>query len=785
MAFGISTLRKEAAAPAPTNVGSQPLIGPAHQTAGGVWVVDSDYEVDRLYERLTTPGEVFGLDTETRDINPKEMSPAVGKGWIVVWSCAFFDERLGTHPLTGYPLAQRVFVQNWGIAEEKRWLYKFQPWFEDHKYKKVGANFFSFDKHVFKNHAIDVHGIVFDNTRGSKLNDVSQLEHGLKVQGLALGYVMREYSELFMRPKIKRNGQPGKDMVLVPLLEVVKDPAWLATLIDYASMDAKVSLEAWPPVADKLKRQPWRNGQTMLDYYNVVDNPYYYVLSGAEEQGWDLDETWCNELAIVAERDMGKLERELVEWTGVVMNFGSPTQIGHYLYGTTAEQVVKANPNIIPGRGFPIPPVTKSKKKPKPWEDPDPENPFRPTDAVALQWLADNVRSKRDRVGLRKLLEWRKIKDTNKYLVGLPKFQDARGRVHCMLGPDTDTGRLAARKPALQQIPVPGKDPIADRYMVREAFTCSPGEMLIGADYSQLEMRILAHFLIELFDDHKLADDLQAADLHSATSIRVFSNPGFDVPEEFVRKYGAPPHITHWDQISAFAQKTDHGDPVDTAKWLNELPYIPIGTPVKVIKTFFFSFRNKGKIVNFSVNYGKTAWGLGYDLRDSEGNPIGEEAAQKILDAYFEAYPAILRYKKWSINYATKHGYARTLDGRYRPLPHIWDRNNGVRGHAERQAQNTPIQGSAADIAKKAQLKTNTLKIPELLEHGWFDEELYRMEVKHIMQIHDELIFKCPKDNAKDALARVTAIMEDPLDKPLRIPLPVAGKYGMTWREVK
>lgn len=1051
------------------------LVGPWYQQAGGVWVVDSEYEMDRLHERLMVKGEPFGWDTETTGVNPKKENAARGVGRIVCWSAAFFDDKLGQHPLTGLPLARRVFVKNWGEAVEKRWLYKFEDWFSSEDYLKIGANIFSFDRHVLYNHGIELFGIVFDNVRASRLHDPSSWAHSLKDQGQALGYEIREYNELFQRPKILKNGKQGKEMVLVPLTEVVKDPLWLDQLIDYASLDAKMSLECWPVKAAQLQERRWQGEKTLLDFYNERLNPYMYVLSGAERAGWDLDSQWCFEQSKIAEYDAGKLERKLVEWTGVRMNFNSPKQIAHYLYGRTPQQVVKANPALIPGRGFAIPPVSRPKKI-KPGQEPPP-----PTDDIALSYLSTHVKSQRDQVGLKSLLEWRSVMKTKQYLDKLPGIVDVRGqnRIHCQLSPDAETGRLTARNPPLQQIPKPGKDPVADRYCVREAFTCPPGYGLICADYSQLEMRILAHFLKVLFNDTKLADDLETGDLHAATALRTFGRDEVEIPEE------APVDIVvahKWEELDPF---TAH-DP----KWMNTMAGMVRDTPLKAVKKFFPSFRDKGKIVNFcvsedtlaltprgwkrhdqlrpgmkvlgrtgwvkinkvhryedtelvdmwgfhvtrqhrwwaerrttlgggprryfeefvqtdqftaehrarlstpqqledrsgltpseaaligwlltdghvnkqacsvfqknplfipvldelfkayphsryvrpsgivqwrlkqsvaekyrhicdnisedfvlslgpeqrrrfveagwhadgvtkrrkpwgkylarepersrfdqnagptadafrlamflegyyvsqseevsrtgkrflhmtmsspyktrqrkplssvgsgmswcletedstftirrgdriaitgnSVNYGKTAFGLGRDLRDENDDPIGDEAAQDILDAYFRAYPGILSYKKWSISYARKRGYARTLLGRYRPLIHIWQEIDRIRRHAERQAQNTPIQGSAMDVAMMAQLKTNTHPAPQLMDSGFYDDELARMEVTHIMQIHDELVFRCPWAHIEEARARVKLLMENPLEKALSVPLPVEAGIGVTWRE--
>lgn len=760
------------------------LIGPPHQTAGGVWVVDSEYEIDRLRERLMTPGEVFGLDTETVGVNPRERSPATGDGRIVVWSCAYFDDSLGTNPVSGHPLAQRVYVKNYGEAEEKRWLHRLRDWFEGHQYKKVGSNFFGYDRHIFRNHGIDVRGLVFDTVRASRLNDPSAWDHDLKTHGAGLGYVMRSYGDLFSRPYIKRNGEEGKQRVIVPLTEVVKDPAWLATLIDYASLDAKVSLEEYPVLAGELANRPWRDDLTMLDYYNTRLHPYYYVLNGIEHEGCDMDLDYCREQAEAANRDLGPLERKLVAWAGAQMNFGSTKQLGHLLYGKGAVIVVKAQKEPIIGHGLPLPPVSKSKsdKRPKPWEmdeyDPsNEEDPWRPTDDIALGWLKDHVHSKRDKEGLAALLEWKKILSIRKYLEKLPLFTTARGKVHCQIGPDTETGRLAARNPPLQQIPTPGKDAIADRYMIREAFVCEPGYVLIDADYSQLEMRILAHYLMVLFEDMDFANDLASADLHAATAVRVFGKEEITVPDHLI--HDGKRIITSWSELEPYTQSADDKD----WKWLNQLNYCPKDTPAKLIKKFFSSLRNKGKIVNFSINYGKTAMGLGSDIRDEHGNPIGKEAAQVILDAYFAAYPAILRYGKWAVAYAYKRGYARTLGGRYRPLPGIRAESKGVRGHAERQAKNTPIQGSAADVVTEAQLRCNTLDIAELRDNGYYHEELARMGVRQTLQVHDEILFKCPKAHAKEASVLIKHTMENALERPLKVPLPVDPGIGMSWYE--
>lgn len=767
MSFGLATRRVQPSQPFGLWLPPTKLVGPAHQTAGGVWLVENEYEVDRLLERLNSPSEFFGLDSETEGCNPHERSPAAGDGRIICLSFAFIDPSLGTHPLTGHSLAQRVFFKNWGEAEEKRWLYRFQPWLEDDRFWKVGANFYGYDRHIFNNHGIKVEGVVFDNVRASRFDNPSSWDHDLKTQGNALGYLMREYKTLFSVPILKKDGTPGARTRLESMSVVVTQEDKLNTLRDYASLDAKISLEAYPIVAAKLQARPWLKGKTMLDAYQEIEIPYAYVLNGCEQAGVDLDTTWCEEQSLIASYDASLCEKHLVEWVNAPMNFGSVQQKQHLLYNDSLAAPTKNSKLKIQGKGFPIPPVSKGKRKVV-FVDGERVDMSRPTDNVAIQWLADHVSSKKDREGLRNLLQWSKIRDIKKYFTSLPTFVDTYGRVHPYLAPSTETGRLAASKPPLQQMPKPGKDPIADRYHVREAFTAPDGWTLIAGDFSQLEMRILAHFLIVLFNDYAFANDLSEADLHGATAIRVFGKDQIETESHGL--------ITSWSQLNDIIVAGGDTD------WINRLPACPRDTPVPMIKKFFTALRNAGKIVNFSINYGKTAHGLGNDIRDDEGNPIGKVAAQAILDAYFAAYPAIAKFGKWAVQYAQKYCYARTLLGRYRPIPDIRSENKRVSGHAERVAKNTPIQGSAADIAKLAQLKTNTYDIKILRDKGYYDEELARMEVRQILQVHDEIVFRCPAAHAVEAVPRIQRLMENCLDTPLKVPLPVEIGHGTTWR---
>lgn len=301
---------------------------------------------------------------------------------------------------------------------------------------------------------------------------------------------------------------------------------------------------------------------------------------------------------------------------------------------------------------------------------------------------------------------------------------------------------------------------------------------MIGCDWSQLEMRILAHYLNVLFKDRRLTDDLAAADLHGATAIRVFGADSVRIPTKYVSLVGKD-SVSTWAELAPFAEEKDDKH----KKWLNELKSVPRDTPVALVKRLFKALRNSGKIVNFSVAYGKTEYGLGVDLRDEHGDPIGVEAARAILGAYFQAYPGVPRYKKWAIKYARRHGYSRTLGGRYRKLSMINAESNSVRRHEERKAVNGPIQGSAADIAQEAQLRLNTQPLPQLQALGYFSEKLASYDVKPVMQIHDELIFEAPRRRAEDVLEEVKAVMQrlDVFETPFSVPLPVDGAISTSW----
>jgi DNA polymerase-1 len=294
------------------------------------------------------------------------------------------------------------------------------------------------------------------------------------------------------------------------------------------------------------------------------------------------------------------------------------------------------------------------------------------------------------------LLDRQKAVKTKQFLSALPgHISDGTGRIHTSLSPSTESGRLASKNPNLQNIPAKN-----DIFGIRKCFTSPPGRSLVVLDYSQLELYVLAHFLLEWFDDRTLADDLEAGDVHTATAVRCWNDP---------------------------------------------------------------TRRSDAKAINYSVNYGKTAVGLGAQIKN-DGVSIGTHAAQQLLDRYFDAYPGILEYQERQKADSRDAGYCTTLSGRRRYLDygqHEWQARA-----ADRKALNTPIQGSAADIVTAALIACADLPC--------------------VLQVHDELIFEVETENAPAVLEQAREYMESAGSMfSLRVPLKVSGGIYQNWGEAK
>jgi len=764
------------------------LIGPAHQTAGGVWVISDRDQVELLRETLMDQ-ELTGIDTEYDGVDRADDASPIGNAHIVCAQFSWPDPLLGPHP--DHPdivLAQRTFFPNFGQAEDEDWLSELRPWFVSADHGKCGSFVFSTEWHVFHNHGIQLNGIQGCGVRQSQVWRTGRVyQHGLKPLGKDdLRYEMRDFDEVFSTPKLKKDGQPyaNDQKIMIPLKEAFSDPdsAIYASGVDYSSLDAKVSREGDHYIRGELRKMQWRGDATMEEHYDRKWNPYQYIVAGMEDAGWAVSTEWFDIQREKATDDQAQYAELLNQWAGLDsgVKWSSAPQKQHFLYGKGSKVIAG---NTIIGKGLPISPVCKSGGTLKWNRNLQEEVQALSTDATAVQWVRDHAKKKEDKEGLVNLLKWTKVNTLlQNFLRPFPKWVTKWGVIHSRIGPETETSRLTVRKPPLQTLPVAERDP----YSIREGLTAMPERwdvevarhmhawrwsmaepghnlsafadvdpdfiddnlVLIGLDYSQLEMRILAHYLVVLFNNFDLANDLAAGDLHAATALRVWGN------DPILKG------LTPWDIKN---------------------------TKNPLIKLF----RNRGKIINFSVNYGKTEVGLGFDIRDENGEPIGVEAARAILHQYFAAYPAILRYHKWAKQYVYANGYMRSLGGGYRFLPDIRSPARGKRGEAERAALNTPIQKSAADIVMEAMLRSNSLPIPDLRRLGYFDEELYDYGARLVMQIHDELVWRVPWRYAEPAMTKIKYHMERPFDPELPgfiksgLPLPVEGSIGVTYLETK
>ncbi len=344
----------------------------------------------------------------------------------------------------------------------------------------------------------------------------------------------------------------------------------------------------------------------------------------------------------------------------------------------------------------------------------------RPTSEAALEYLRDHYPEHTK--FLQTLLDWKTLRKLASFWTTLPDHVASDGRIHPQMGPNTETGRLSCRNPNLQQQPPE----------TREAFIAKPGHVLIALDYAALEWRILAHVLAHRYGDKSLVDEIVAGvDPHSATAVAMGLCPG----------------------------------------------------PVNEVADSFPKARSDAKILNYSINYGKTAAGLGVQIKDEFGEGIGTKAGQALLDGFYEARPGIAKFHKDIVRYAEAKGGVRSLLGRFRPIdqPYRVKTRFGEReGPGARQAKNV-IQNCAADVVTLAMLRVNTN--PELREAGWYNARLAQLNCHLILQIHDELLFEVPEENAKPARAEAAVAMMHCLEgiRNFECPLDVSGGYGANW----
>jgi DNA polymerase-1 len=428
----------------------------------------------------------------------------------------------------------------------------------------------------------------------------------------------------------------------------------------YAAEDADITLR----LALKLEPLLAETGQRKL--FDEVELPLVAVLTDMEWTGVRIDGDFLRGLSRSMEKRLALLEKEIHQLAGRSFNVGSPRQLGEVLF-----EHLK---------------LARGKKTKTGWS----------TDVEVLTTLAE------DNPIAARVLDYRsmaKLKST--YCDALPKLiHPETGRIHTSFNQTiTATGRLSSSDPNLQNIPIRTEE----GRRIREAFIPAAGNRLLAADYSQVELRILAH----LADEPVLKDSFaQGEDIHTRTASEIFG-----VSLEMV-------------------------------------------TP---------EMRRRAKTINFGVLYGMSAFGLAKSLG------IGRAEAQNYIDSYFARYPKVLEFIEERKAEARRDLYVTTLLGRRCAVPEIASKNGAVRGYAERNAVNYPLQGSAADIIKVAMVHIHR----RLALEG--------LSAKMVLQVHDELIFDVPETELAAVEALVRQEMEGAAD--LTVPLVVDIGIGNNWSE--
>ncbi|MCW9059683.1 MAG: DNA polymerase I [Gammaproteobacteria bacterium] len=526
-------------------------------------------------------------------------------------------------------------------------LEQLKPLLEDAGKAKLGQHL-KYDLNVLANHGIRLRGIAHDTMLESYVLDSTATRHDM--DSLARKYLDHD--------TIRFEEVAGKGARQLSFNQVAIEVA-----APYAAEDADITLRLHETLWPKLQAQAG-----LRAVYQDIEIPLIPILAAMEQRGVLVDRkllaTQSGELA----RRLHEIEAQAHDIAGQPFNLGSPKQIQEILFDKLELPVLSKTPKGVPSTA---------------------EN--------VLQELAEQGHELP-----RVLLEHRslsKLKST--YTDKLPEQIDAdTGRVHTSYHQAVAaTGRLSSSDPNLQNIPIRTEE----GRRIRQAFIAPEGCRLLAADYSQIELRIMAHLSR---DEGLLAAFAADADIHRATAAEVF---------------GIPPEQVSGDQ------------------------------------------RRSAKAINFGLIYGMSAFGLARQLGIDRG------AAQRYVDLYFERYPGVKRYMDETREQAREQGYVETVFGRRLYLPEIRDRNGQRRAAAERTAINAPMQGTAADIIKRAMLRVET----------W--NKGSGLDVTLIMQVHDELVFEVAEKDIEAAKSGICEAMEGAAE--LSVPLRVELGTGHNWDE--
>ncbi len=526
---------------------------------------------------------------------------------------------------------------------------RLKPMLEDRSILKIAQNL-KYDWLVLSRYGIDVRG-ADDTMLLSYVLDAGRTGHGMdELSEKLLGHKPIQFTEV---------AGMGKSFIGFARVSIER-----AT--EYAAEDADVTLRLWQVLKPRLP------AEAMAAPYETLERPLITVLGRMESRGISIDRQILSRLSGEFAQGMARLKSEIHELAGESFNLGSPKQLGDILFGKMG----------LPGA---------KKTATGAWS----------TSAAVLEDLAEQGNLLATRI-----MEWRqlsKLKST--YTDALPGYVHPQThRVHtCFSMASTTTGRLSSSEPNIQNIPIRTEE----GRRIRTAFVATPGHKLISADYSQIELRVLAHIAEIPQLRQAFAEGI---DIHAMTASEMF------------------------------------------------------GVPVQGMDP---AVRRRAKAINFGIIYGISAFGLANQLG------IPREEAGAYIRKYFERFPGIRDYMESTKRFARSNGFVSTVFGRKAHYPQINSKNPSERAFMERAAINAPIQGSAADIIRRAMVRME----PAL--------DAAKVNARMLLQVHDELVFEVPDDEVERAIPIIQRVMVDAPHPAvqLSVPLQVDARAAQNWDE--
>ena len=545
------------------------------------------------------------------------------------------------------PLGHRGFMGE-GSLDRDRALALLKPVLTDASVGKVGHDIKA-DLIVLGRHDIRLDGLDVDTMLAAYLLDANRSSQALEPMALEqLGYKAIDEDEL-----------RGKGAKARPFADLPAD-----AMLDYAGERADLALQ----LANAFGPALTKDGLDTV--YRELELPLVPILAGLERTGVRVDVSLLAAQASRVDRELAELSASIFQQAGETFNIGSPKQLAEVLFEKLQLPVLKRTGTTR-------------------------------TASTAVEVL-EELALTHDLP--RMILDWRglaKLKGT--YIDALPALVNPEtGRVHTQFNQAVAaTGRLSSSDPNLQNIPI--RTEIGRE--IRRAFVAAPGSVLVSADYSQIELRVLAHLS---GDETLIAAFERGDDIHDQTALKVFGP--------------------------------------DSALSAHEL-------------------RRRAKIINYALLYGKTAFTLARDIG------VPQATAQAFIDAYFAGFPRVRGFIDQTLEDARRTGVVKTMFGRRRLVPEVTSRNGQIRAGAERMAVNMPIQGTAADILKRAMIDVDRVLADQ------------HSGARMILTVHDELLFEAPTDEADQVAALVKSTMAGAVT--LRVPLDVDVGIGENWKDAK